>query len=52
MKLPIHDATGLTLHAADFQSVLCEYDKLCRLLNGEGTHSVRRYVYAGLPKAS
>ena len=52
MKLPIHAATGLTLHAADFQSCLCEYDKLCRLLNGEGAHSVRRYVYAGLPKAS
>jgi hypothetical protein len=43
MKEPIHAATGLTLHAADFQSCLCEYDKYCRLLNGEGTRSVRRY---------
>jgi hypothetical protein len=45
MKLPIHNATGLTLHAQDFQSTLCEYDKYCRLLNGEGTRSVRRFVY-------
>jgi len=52
MKLPIQDATGLSLHAQNFQSVLCEYDKYCRLLNGEGTHSVRRYVYTGLPKAN
>jgi hypothetical protein len=52
MKLPIQDATGLTLHAQDFQSCLCEFDKYCRLLNGEGTNSVRRYVYTGLPKAS
>jgi hypothetical protein len=46
MKQPIHDATGLTLHAQDFQSCLCEFDKYCRLLNGEGTNSVRRYVYS------
>jgi hypothetical protein len=45
MKLPIHAATGLTLHAADFQSCLCEYDKYCRLLYGEGNRSVRRFVY-------
>jgi len=45
MKQPIRNATGLTLHAGDFQSCLCEYDKYCRLLNGEGTNSVRRYVY-------
>jgi hypothetical protein len=43
MKQPIRNATGLTLHAQDFQSCLCEYDKMCRLLNGEGTRSVRRY---------
>lgn len=46
MKQPIHDATGLNLHAADFQSALCEYDKFCRLLNGEGTRTVRRFVHA------
>jgi hypothetical protein len=51
MKEPIRNATGLNLDAQNFQSVLCEYDKLCRLLNGEGTNSVRRYVYSGLPKA-
>jgi hypothetical protein len=46
MKQPIQTATGLALHAADFQSVLCEYDKMCRLLNGEGTRTVRRFVHA------
>lgn len=44
MKGPIFCATRLTLHAADFQSCLCEYDKYCRLLNNEGNNTVRRYV--------
>lgn len=38
----IEQATGLHLHAQDVQNCLCEYDKLCRLRNGEG--SVRRYT--------
>lgn len=45
IKRPVYDATGIKLHAQDGQSTLCEYDKFCRLLNGEGTRSVRRFVY-------
>jgi hypothetical protein len=40
---PIHEVTGLQLHAQDEQNALCEFDKFCRLKNGEGTRSVRRY---------
>jgi hypothetical protein len=43
VREPIREATGLNLHAQDIQGCLCEYDKLCRLRNGEGERSVRRY---------
>lgn len=43
---PIRQATGLNLHAQDLQGCLCEYDKLCRLRNGEGERSVRRYKFS------
>jgi hypothetical protein len=46
---PIEQATGLRLHAQDVQNCLCEYDKLCRLRNGEGERSVRRYKHVEPP---
>jgi len=46
VREPIRQATGLNLHAQDIQGCLCEYDKLCRLRNGEGERSVRRYKFS------
>lgn len=46
IKCPVQEATGMTLHAQDAQNCLCEFDKYCRLKDGEGTRSVRRYVMA------
>ncbi len=45
VREPIREVTGLLLDAQDVQNCLCEYDKYCRLKNGEGVNSVRRYVY-------
>ena len=43
---PIHEATGLLLDAQNMQNALCEYDKFCRLKNGEGvTKGFGEYVY-------
>ncbi len=46
VREPIRQVTGLNLHAQDIQGCLCEYDKLCRLRNGEGERSVRRYKFS------
>ena len=52
IKGPVLERTGIKLHAQDAQSILCEYDKFCRLLNGEGTRSVRRYTPPKKEKAA
>jgi hypothetical protein len=43
-KQRIHEVTGLCLDAQNEQNALCEFDKFCRLDNGEGARSVRRYL--------
>ena len=48
-KDALRAAIGETLHAQDLQNCLCEYDKYCRLRDGEGTRSVRRYSRVDSP---
>jgi hypothetical protein len=45
VREPIQLATGLNLDAQDVQNCLCEFDKYCRLQQGDGERTVRRYTH-------